>query len=110
MTREEAVSLLRRYRREETYIPSRKLFGWKRTYDFDRAVYERMLILELIQRIKRTDDPPIKVVQQFWYEMDDMLCGSDSPKTWAFASIMENCATDILIYLRRELMRERRRK
>ena len=110
MTREEAISLLRRYRRNNTYTPSKKLFGWRRNYDFDRAVYERMLILELIREIKATDRNPMTVVQDFWYKMDYILCESENAKTWAFTSTMENCAADILRYLRVELIRERRRK
>lgn len=110
MTREEAISLLRRYRRDETYVPSKKLFGWQRNYEFDRAVYERMLVLELIRKIKTTDKSPISVVRNFYYKMDDMVCESDSAKTWAFASTMENCAGDILRYLQEGTSKEKRRK
>ncbi|MBQ8707846.1 MAG: hypothetical protein IJ523_07155 [Succinivibrionaceae bacterium] len=110
MTREEAVSLLRRYRRDETYIPSKKLFGWKLNYEFMRSVYERMLILELIQRIKQSDRGPMTVVRDFYYKMDDILCESENPKTWAFASTMENCAADIVRYMEEEFIREKRRK
>lgn len=110
MTREEAVSLLRRYRRNETYTPSKRLFGWKLNYEFMRTVYERMLILELIRRIKTTDQNPLNVVRDFYYKMDDILCESENPKTWAFASTMENCAADIARYLEGEYIREKRRK
>ncbi len=109
MTREEAVSLLRRYRRDETYVPSKQLFGWQRNHEFDRAVYERMLVLELIRNIKSTDQEPISIVQDFYYKMDDILCESDCAKTWAFASTMENCAADILRYLREGSTQEKRR-
>ena len=109
MTQDEAVSLLRRYRRRDTYVPSKKLFGWKLNYEFVRAVYERMLVLELIREIKSTERPPMSVVQDFYYKMDDILCESENSKTWAFASIMENCAADILRYLRGEHIRERRK-
>ncbi len=108
MTREEAISWLRRYRRYETDCPSRKLFGWRNNYDFNRAVYERYLILELIDRIKRTFIPPIEVIRQFYYEMDDVLCESENAETWAFASIMENCAQDILQFLREKEKGERK--
>lgn len=100
MTREEAVSWLRQYRRNDTYKPSRQLFGWRSNYDFNRAVYERYLILELIDRIKQSSIPPIEVVRRFYYDMDDILCESENSRTWAFASTMENCAGDILRYLR----------
>ncbi len=110
MTRGEAVSLLRRYRRDETYVPSKRLFGWRRNYEFDRAVYERRLVLELIRKIQSSDREPISVVRDFYYKMDDLLCESDNAKTWAFVSTMENCAADILRYLRGERIRENRRK
>lgn len=100
MTRDEAVSWLRQYRRCDTDKPSKKLFGWRNNYDFNRAVYERYLILELIDRIKRSSKPPIEVVRLFYYEMDDILCESENAETWAFASMMENCARDILQFLR----------
>ena len=100
MTREEAVSWLRRYRRDETYKPCKTLFGWKLNYDFMRASYERYLILELIRRIDDSLKDPIDVVADFYYWMDDMVCNSEEKRTWAFASTMENCCVDILRYLR----------
>ena len=111
MTKDKAVSLLRRYRREETYVPSIKLLGWKkRTYEFNRAVYERFLILELIRQIKESDLGPMTVVRNFYYKMDDVMCESENHKTWEFTSIMENCAHDIVVYLEREHIRERRQR
>lgn len=102
MTQEEAVSWLRQYRRNDTYKPSRQLFGWRSNYDFNRAVYERYLILELIDRIKQSSIPPIEVVRRFYYDMDDILCESENSITWTFASYMENSTRDILNYLRRK--------
>lgn len=100
MTREEAVSCLREYRRKSMCRSSKQLFGWRPNYDFNKTVYERYLILELIKRINQSSMPPVEVIRQFYYEMDDMLCESECSKTWAFASTMENCAGDILRYLR----------
>lgn len=100
MTREKAVLLLRRYRRDEVYKPSKKLLGWRMNYQFMRASYERFLVLELIRRINTSTKDPIKIVQDLYYEMDDIVCESDRSKTWAFASTMENCCADILRYLR----------
>ena len=80
------------------------------SYDFERSVYERYLILELIEWIKSSECPPLLVVQKFYDAMDDMLCNSESALTWSFTSIMENCASDILRYLRAEHLREKRRK
>lgn len=101
MTQDEAVSYLRRYRRTDTWKPTKELFGWRLNYDFVRSVYERSLVLELIDRIKRSRASPINVVRHFYYEMDDVLCESENARTWEFASMMENCAGDILRYLRR---------
>lgn len=100
MTREEAVSWLRQYRKNNTYKPSKQLFGWRGTYEFNRSVYERYLVLHLIERIKHSSMSPIEVIRGFYYEMDDLVCESENSKTWAFASTMESCAGDILVYLR----------
>lgn len=100
MTREVAVSWLRRYRRNEVYKPSKKLFGWKMNYEFMRASYERFLVLELIRKIDESNRDPILIVQDLYYKLDDMVCESERSKTWAFASTMENCCADILRYLR----------
>lgn len=110
MTKDETIACLRRYRRNQTDTPSTRLFGWKMSYDFERAVYERYLILELIEWIKSSECPPLLVAQKFYEAMDDMLCNSESSLTWGFASIMEACASDILRYLRAEQLKEKRRK
>lgn len=111
MTKEEAISALRRYRREETFPPSRRMLGGgKRCYEFNRAVYERYLVLELIHRIMDSPLPPIEVVRRFYWAMDDIICESERRRTWAFVSIMENCAHDIVIYLQRENFRRRRER
>lgn len=102
MTREEAISYLRRYRRTDTYKPSKALFGWRNNYQFEEAVYARYLVLELIERISHSSEDPIEVVRSFYYWMDDMLCTSENGRTWAFSSLMENCCSDILRYLRRK--------
>ena len=100
MTREEAISYLRRYRRNEVYKPSKNLFGWRRNYYFDEAVYTRFLILELIDRINSSTKDPIETIRDFYYWMDDMMCGSEQNRTWAFSSCMENASRDIIRYLR----------
>ena len=100
MTKEECIAWLRQYRRKETDAPTKKLLNWKRNAQFDRAVYERFLVQELIGRIQRSRLPPIEVVRRFYYQMDDILTESENPGTWAFASTIENCAGDILRYLR----------
>ena len=110
MTKDEAIACLRRYRRTQTDMPSTQLLGWKMNYEFERAVFERYLILELIGEIRQSDCSPMTVVQKFYYAMDDMVCTSESALTWGFASIMESCAADILRYLRAKNLKEKRRK
>lgn len=100
MTKEESIAWLRQYRRKETDAPTKKLFDWKRNVQFDRAVYERFLVQELIGCIQKSKLPPIEVVRRLYYRMDDILTESENPRVWAFASTMENCAGDILRYLR----------
>lgn len=100
MTKEEAIYWLRRYRRTQTYTPDRKLYGWNGTYDFTRAGYERFLIENLIYWIRDSKLPPIEVVRKVYWDLDNILVTSENSKTWAFASTMENCASDILRYLK----------
>lgn len=104
MTREEAISLLRRYRRE---VPRYNLqfwsgFGTRFNYHANKSVYERFLVMELIRRINESDQDPIEVVRDFYYFMDDILCESEDLKPVAhyFESLMENMTGDILRCLR----------
>lgn len=106
MTKEEAIGYLRRYRREMFDRPSKTTFGWRLNYEFEKAVYGRFLIQNLINWIAESEKPPMAVVQEFYDSMDDILLSSENGKTWAFASIMENCTGDILLYLR-EIRRKR---
>lgn len=102
MTQDEAVLWLRQYRRCDTYVPSPALFGGKKNYEFTKAVYERWLVLDLIEQIKKTSLPPMEVIRRFYYDMDDLITESENPITWSFASIMENSARDIMNWLRRK--------
>ena len=101
MDTERAVYWLRRYLREESYKPTKRLFGWRVNYEFMRASYERSLVRELISRMETRGDDPIRTVQDCYYAMDDIVCNSERPQSWAFAGIMENCCADILQYLRK---------
>lgn len=102
MTKDRAIALLGRYRQEETVVPSGRLFGWNGGYEFNRNVYARYLISDLQRRICESDGDPIEVVRGVYSALDDILCGSESRITWAFASTMENIAGDILRFLRSE--------
>lgn len=102
MTREKAISYLWQYMKDETFLPTKRLLGWKINYDYKRAVYERFLVRELIRAIEKTDCDPIETVRRVYYGMDERMSQSEESKTWAFASIMGNCAADILRYLRRK--------
>ena len=103
-TREEAVSLLRRYRRDVYRSrPKRELFTMKQ-YDavVYSCVYGRYLVDELIRRIRCTDEPPIHVVYDLYSALDDVLSESDDDhfETHRFAAIMEHEAGNILRYLK----------
>lgn len=104
MTKEEAVSWLRRYRRSNTVYGIKPWSSqWKyKNYPFNRHIYEQYLTFELIRRIKESTLPPLEVVRNFYFFMDNILCESDDAQfiTHYFASMMENCAGDILRYLR----------
>lgn len=102
MTKDRAIALLGRYRQEETVVPSKRLFGWNGSYEFNYNVYARYLVTDLQKRIRESDDDPIEVVRRVYHTLDDILCESESRITWAFASTMENIAGDILRFLRSE--------
>lgn len=107
MTKSEAISLLRRYRREELFRPSSRLARISVTYrksGYIEEIYSRMLALEMIRRINEAPEgiDALDVIRDFYYWMDDMVTQSENPRTWAFASTMENEAGEILRYLRRK--------
>lgn len=95
LNRNEAIYWLRHYIRDEGC----RRFSW-RDDNLRKSVYAHQLTLELMQRIRHSDEAPIEVVRRFYYEMDDLLCKSENRLTWAFAGTMENLIADILRYLR----------
>lgn len=102
MTCDEAVSLLRRYRRDAyTYNP-RFLAMKERDALFVNQVYGRFLAEELIRRMKASEKSPLTVVHDFYTMMDDMLCETDDDhfETLRFARQMEHETGNILRYLR----------
>lgn len=99
MTKAEAVSWLRRYRRGIRISPVYRPMG-RRDGVFTAHVYERHLILWLIGRIWESDRDPIETVQKIYWDMDMFLLGSANPYTNDFLKRMEKAAGDILDYLR----------
>lgn len=97
MTKEEAVSWLRRYRRDVKLNPFTIRTPWyKKDYIRERYVYERMLILELIERIKKSDKRPEEVIHGLYWDVDMFMLDSDNPRTHKFLRIIERCLGDIL--------------
>lgn len=99
VTGDEAIRHLRNYLAHEIRMPKARTFGRTQSYAFNKAVYERCLVKELIDRIRESDEDPIAIVRHIYRLMDDTLCESESGKVWAFASTMGNCAARILGYL-----------
>lgn len=102
MTREEAVSLLRRYRRTVyRYNPKFTPFT-KRDTLFQTCVYGRFLIDEVIRKIRCAEDSPIEVVCDIYFNLDLVLGESDDDhfETHRFAALMEQEAGNILRYLK----------
>lgn len=101
MTREEAVSLLRRYRRDVYRYNERFLIFAKRNATFQICVYGRFLIDEMIRKIKDSSEDPIRIVGRFYSKLDEVLGDSDDDhfQTHRFAAMVELEAGNILRYL-----------
>lgn len=109
MTREEAVSLLRRYRRDVCRFNPRFFTMPQRNVLFRNCVYEKFLLDELIRRIRHSTEPPIDVVYDVYSMLDDILSESDDDhfETHRFAAELEREAGQILRYLK---MKEKENK
>lgn len=104
MTREEAVSLLRRYRRD-AYSYNPKCFARpKGDVEFRNYVYGRYLCDELIDAIRHSKEPPIDVVYDSYAMFDTILSESEDDhfETHSFAAVMEHEAGRILRYLKQK--------
>lgn len=101
MTREEAISLLRRYRRDVYRYNEKSVIFPKRNAHFKICVYGRFLVDDLIRRIAVSYEDPIKVVSRRYSELDEILGDSDDDhfETHAFAALMEYEAGNVLRYL-----------
>ena len=98
MTREEAISLLRRYRRTVRINPLYVSWG-KSDYITQRYVYERYLILRLIERIANSSEPPLRLIHNAYWAVDMFMLESESRYTQRFLRIVERCIGDIMEYL-----------
>lgn len=101
MTRDRAISLLRRYRQKELSRPEHYCLEAWTMYEFGERVYTRFIIRELITRIR--DAPastnPLSVIQKFYYWADDMMIDSPNQITKRFTKTIYRIATDISEYL-----------
>lgn len=102
MTREEAISLLRRYRRTVYRYNSKLVVFPKRDTLFQTCVYGRFLIDEIIRKIRYSKDGPIETVYDIYSDLDLVLGESDDDhfETHKFAALMEHEAGNILRYLK----------
>lgn len=102
MTREEAISLLRRYRRTVYRYNSRYVPFTKQDTLFKTCVYGRFLIDEMIRKIRYSEDGPIETVYDIYSDLDWVLGESDDDhfETHRFAALMEYEAGNILRYLK----------
>lgn len=103
MTREEAVSTLRRYRRLVFRYDDKFILFPKKNALFRECVYGKILVDEIIMRIRESDDDPIRIVSQLYSQLDFILGDSDDDhfETHAFAALMECLTGDILQYLQK---------
>lgn len=106
MTKERAIALLRKYLREDserlrynvTYVAN---IG----YEIMRSEYEGVIVRVLIMKIKQCNKDPYEFIQDFYFELDDILCESGPLEftVHAHASVMENVVGDILRFFRKEM-------
>lgn len=102
MTREEAISLLRRYRRTVYRYNPKFVLYTKQNALFQKCVYGRFLIDEIIRKIRYSQAGPIDVVYDIYSKLDWILGESDDDhfETHKFAAVVEYEAGNILRYLK----------
>ena len=105
MTREEAVTLLRKYRRETRISPLYVPF-FRNDYRMERYVLDRYLTKGLIREIGNSDSNPISIIQEAYWNVDDLILESSNPYTNHFARMVQCSLGDILEFL---LENERKR-
>lgn len=101
MTREEAISLLRRYRRDVYRYNEKFVIFPKQNVHFKICVYGRFLVNDLIRRIADSHEDPIRVVSHRYSKLDEVLGDSDDDhfETHRFAALMEYEAGNVLRFL-----------
>lgn len=102
MTQEEAISLLRRYRRDVYRYKPQYIRFTKRDNLLMTCVYGRTLVDEIIRRIQHSTRNPIDIVYDIYSEFDSVLGESDDDhfETHRFASLVGHEAGNILRYLK----------
>lgn len=103
MTKEKAITLLRRYRRSEYLDRFNLSIFLERDPEFLRCIYGRHLIDELIRMIRESSYDPIDVVWQLYSDLDTVLAESDDDHfiTHNYAARMEHECGMIMRYLKR---------
>lgn len=101
MTRDRAISLLRRYRPGELSPPKHYCLASWTMYEFGERVYTRYLVGELIRRLRcaPSSQYPMDIVQRFYWEIDEILVNSKNPITSQFTRAIDRIVGDILDYL-----------
>lgn len=102
MTREEAISLLRRYRRTVYRYDPKFIAFHKWDILFQTCVHGRFLVDEMIRSIRHSEGGPIETVYDIYSKLDEVLGESDDDhfETHRFAALMEDEAGNILRYLK----------
>ncbi len=99
MTKERAISLLRRYRHAELAEPKHYSFAAWTMHEFGEKSYTRSIVTELIRRIKRSSKSPLTVVHDFHWEIDGLVLFSKNPMTVDFTKTVRRITEDLMEYL-----------
>lgn len=99
MTKERAISLLRRYRQAELVEPKHYSFATWTMYEFGERSYTRSIIKELIKRIRNSSKSPLTVIHDFVWEVDGFVLFSKNPMTVKFMKTVRRISEDLMEYL-----------
>lgn len=103
MTKERAISLLRRYRQEELSPPEHYCLADWTMYKFGERVYSQYLKNELIKRIENDEsDDVLMTITKFIYEYDRIAhpgCVEKNSITWKFCSNVIKVLDNLQQYL-----------
>ena len=101
MTKDEAISSLRRQRRAMRISPLHRPLG-RRDKAVEEYVYGRYLAKWLIGIVRRSEEDPMTAVSKAYYMADDWLLASKSPQ----ANLFLKRATMLLSDIRLEMQRD----